>query len=433
MSVDTPKYLCSTTGMSEDNPTNRPKRIFVDATSWLSQQGRPTGIPRVIEEIVRRSQGKSAHGTPLGRLFFRRGRWRELTRATEPMTRILRTSMSRADELQLQAAASAQAGQRFRSFWLRAARGWHRLRASLAGRAGGGPCPPLGPGDVILSLDMQSACTQGLAEAVARGVKVVSLVYDCLPLTHPEFFPLPGMRESYVSWHAWAGRHASGMVAISRTSMRESIRLQTTTQCWHAWFHLGGDIPTPAGPLRSELSVLVGRPTFLMVGTVEPRKNHALAVAAMEIAWSKGCQASLVIIGGKGWNNQALLVRISSLRAAGRPIIVVHDASDGELAGVYEAARALIAASVAEGYGLPLAEAAARGLPVLASDIPVFREIAPAGTSFFPLADAEALARQIERVAAAPLRRSGQDQPISWDESMRRLVAIIENDGRTLD
>jgi glycosyltransferase involved in cell wall biosynthesis len=280
---------------------------------------------------------------------------------------------------------------------------------------------------------MQSACTQGLAEAVARGVKVVSLVYDCLPLTHPEFFPLPGMRESYVSWHAWAGRHASGMVAISRTSMRESIRLQTTTQCWHAWFHLGGDIPTPAGPLRSELSVLVGRPTFLMVGTVEPRKNHALAVAAMEIAWSKGCQASLVIIGGKGWNNQALLVRISSLRAAGRPIIVVHDASDGELAGVYEAARALIAASVAEGYGLPLAEAAARGLPVLASDIPVFREIAPAGTSFFPLADAEALARQIERVAAAPLRRSGQDQPISWDESMRRLVAIIENDGRTLD
>jgi glycosyltransferase involved in cell wall biosynthesis len=173
------------------------------------------------------------------------------------------------------------------------------------------------------------------------------------------------------------------------------------------------------------------RPVFLMVGTVEPRKNHALALAAMEQAWSLGCSAALVIIGGKGWSNRDLLARIADLRAAGRPIMVIHDVGDAELAGVYERARALIAASVAEGYGLPLAEAAARGLAVLASDIPVFREIAPRGTTFFPLDDEGVLAQMIVRTAQEPLRRHPERPIVSWDAAVRKLLKLVEDSGRS--
>lgn len=417
--------------MSGAEPGARPRRIFVDATSWLGQRGRVSGIPRVIEEVVRRSHGKAPGGTPLRQLIFSRGQWLEFGGMPASSLRILRHSMARLEPLSEEAERASVAGDWLRSLRLGAVRTYHRLLISICKRlCRGQPSPPLGPGDVILSLDMRSGCLPGLAEAVARGAKVVSVLYDCLPLTHPEFFPFPPMRESYAEWHGWAYRHASGVIATSETSMREAIRLRPEARCWHAWFHLGADLPAPAAAIRPELGELLDRPAFLMVGTVEPRKNHALALAAMERAWSLGCRASLVIIGGQGWNNQELLARIADLRAAGRPIMVLHDVGDAELAGVYERARALIAASVVEGYGLPLSEAAARGLAVLASDIPVFREIAPRGTAFFPLDDEGALAQLIERTAQEPLRRHPVQPVISWDAAVRKLITLVENSGQ---
>jgi glycosyltransferase involved in cell wall biosynthesis len=418
--------------MSEAEPDAKPRRIFVDATSWLGHRGRVSGIPRVIEEVVRRSQGKAPEGTPLSALVFSRGRWLELGGGSWSSSRILRHSMERFEALKEEAEQASVAGDRLRALRLGFVRRCHRLLMSICKRfRRGQPSPPLGPGDVILSLDMQSACLPGLSEAVARGAKVVSVLYDCLPLTHPEFFPYPPMRESYAEWHGWAYRHSSGVIAISETSMREAIRLRPEAKCWHAWFHLGADLPAPAATIRPELSRLMDRPVFLMVGTVEPRKNHALALAAMEQAWSLGCCAALVIIGGKGWSNRDLLARIADLRAAGRPIMVIHDVGDAELAGVYERARALIAASVAEGYGLPLAEAAARGLAVLASDIPVFREIAPRGTTFFPLDDEGVLAQMIVRTAQEPLRRHPERPIVSWDAAVRKLLKLVEDSGRS--
>lgn len=403
------------------------RRILVDLTLWLDQRGRPTGIPRVTHEVVRRSAGRSPGGVPVGRILFLRGRWLEVSAAPDWLLGCVRAARQTTRTLAAEGDAAAAAGRALRALGFWAAHHGARLFASLAARLLRlCPSPSLGPGDTVLSLDMQSRALPGLDAAVSRGAQVVSVLYDCLPLTHPELFPLPATRESYLAWHGWVARHASGLIAISRVSLHEARRLMPGASCWHAWFHLGGDF-TPAEPaaLRPEIAAMISGPSFLMVGTVEPRKNHAVVVSAFELAWSRGCPAALLIVGDRGWNNRELLERIGRLRAAGRPVGVFHDVADGELAAAYRQARSLIAASTVEGFGLSLAEAGARGLPVLASDIPVFREIAPRGTRFFPAGDSESLARLVEQSAATPPARAAAS-PLSWDVSVRGLLALVD-------
>lgn len=431
MSAAIPSSRSSTIGMCEPD-FSPPRRICVDLTLWIDKWGRPTGVPRVVLEVVRRCRGRSPAGVPLRRAIFLRGHWRDVTMVPDWAMDVIRATRAGARALGAEAARAASSGRALRAAWLRVGHHGFRLAASLARRLLG-LCPRLSltAGDTVLSLDMQSAALPGLSAAVARGASVVSVLYDCMPLTHPELFPFPSMLESHQAWHNWVSQHATGILSISETSMREARRLMPASSCWHAWFHLGGDLPlADPSALRPELREALSRPGFLMVGTVEPRKNHALAVAAMERAWARGCHASLVILGGEGWNNRDVLERIARLRAAGKPVLVIHDAGDDELAAAYREARALIAASVAEGYGLPVAEAGACGLPVLASDIPIFREVAPSTAAFFPPGDVDALTRLVERFSAMPFSRMPCGKALSWDASVRRLLELVESGGR---
>ena len=116
------------------------------------------------------------------------------------------------------------------------------------------------------------------------------------------------------------------------------------------------------------------RPSFLMVGTVEMRKGHRLALDAFESMWRENIDAELVIVGKTGWCVEHLLTRLRKIRI-GPALDRYEKASDDELLGHYADADALIAASYTEGFGLPLVEARHFGKPIIASDIPVFREV----------------------------------------------------------
>jgi alpha-1,2-rhamnosyltransferase len=117
--------------------------------------------------------------------------------------------------------------------------------------------------------------------------------------------------------------------------------------------------------------------------------------------------------------------RIVSHAEFGRRLFWLKDASDAELRDLYEHARALIFPSVAEGFGLALIEAAHYGLPIIASDIPVFREIGGDAISYFDVADSEMLSgRTRECLAAAKTRPSIPF--MTWRESTEGLLDIIE-------
>jgi glycosyltransferase involved in cell wall biosynthesis len=131
------------------------------------------------------------------------------------------------------------------------------------------------------------------------------------------------------------------------------------------------------------LALLSAVPSFLMVGTIEPRKGHEAVLTAFEALWAEGHQINLVIIGRKGWLVDALCRKLAGHEQLGKHLFWFEGASDEYLDLVYEKSSCLMAASEGEGFGLPLIEAAQRGLPIIARDIPVFREVAGTGAHYF--------------------------------------------------
>lgn len=268
-------------------------------------------------------------------------------------------------------------------------------------------------GDVFVALDLQPSIlpeqVPWLQQLRARGVKVFTVVYDLLPLLSPSSF-VEGTATSHHRWlQALAG--FDGALTISRAVADELLAWmdaygdKTRRRPFEVHhFHLGADIEQslPSLGIPSDGSELLARlkahPVFLMVGTLEPRKGHALVVDAFEQMWQAGSKAQLVIVGKQGWMVDALVNRLRQHPEAGRRLHWLEGISDEYLTELYKLGTALIAASEGEGFGLPLIEAARHGIPILARDIPVFREVAGQHAAYFEAkSDATALATSIKR------------------------------------
>ena len=130
--------------------------------------------------------------------------------------------------------------------------------------------------------------------------------------------------------------------------------------------HLGTNSPVVADAEVPEGLPPEG-PYFVTVGTIEPRKNHALLLDVWEKLGPKG--PMLLICGSRGWNNDAVFARLDSLGPE------VAGLSDGALASLVKGAQGLLFPSHAEGYGLPAIEALQLGTPVMCSNMATFREI----------------------------------------------------------
>jgi glycosyltransferase involved in cell wall biosynthesis len=253
-------------------------------------------------------------------------------------------------------------------------------------------------GDAFLGLDFQpqivAARVDTLRDMRRRGVQVSFVVYDLIPVRLPECF-VPGTTEGFFRWLDVVTEVADTAVCISRTvacQLDEWVReygLVRTRRMAIKWFYLGAD-PLPSIPIATQPRVFTDPadvPVFLMVGTVEPRKGHAVVLDAFELLWSHGIAARLVIAGKQGWLVDKLAQRIETHPAAGNTLHWYRQVDDAELEALYASASCLIAASYEEGFGLPLIEAALREVPVIARDLPVFREVAEDGAHYFPAAD----------------------------------------------
>lgn len=191
-------------------------------------------------------------------------------------------------------------------------------------------------------------------------------------------------------------------------------------------------LPAPEGArdrLR-RMGLEAGR-FFLSVGTIEPRKNHATLLSAYaRLPQALRKRFPLVHVGQPGWGRlePAHLGALSgegSVRLAGY-------ADEATLHMLYSSARALLFPTLYEGFGIPVAEAMAAGLPPIVSDIRVMREVAGDAASYAPPTDAAAWAEAIseaaeEGEAARAARREAARQrsaAFSWDETARQTAAI---------
>ncbi|UVE17953.1 glycosyltransferase family 4 protein [Pseudomonas sp. LS44] len=295
-----------------------------------------------------------------------------------------------------------------------------------------------GAGDQLLLLDSSwHADFFQLAERLkAQDVGIVSVIYDLIPLTHPQFCD-EGLVRVFDQWFDWIARTADGFMAISQTISRQveaelhkRLGPAEAARRWHGHFHLGAelDLSRADAPLNLELQALfaAGEPVYLAVSTIEPRKNHAYLLDAFEQLWAQGSSVRLCIIGKVGWKCAALIERIDRHPQKNRQLFMFNGINDTSLEFAYSQARALVFPSYAEGFGLPLVEAMQRGLPVMASDIPVFREIGADFMAYFDLAEPLSLVAHIqafERSGQFPAARPIADwQWIDWPQAAQQLI-----------
>lgn len=299
-------------------------------------------------------------------------------------------------------------------------------------------------GDVFIGLDLQPEIIPEqqhfLQEMRRQGVQVQFVVYDLLLIKLPHCFPEGGTRV----FEKWLNviTQSDGAVCISRAVADELTAWlqQFAPQQKFAvnWFHLGADIhssaPTAGLPANavSVLDSLKTRPSFLMVGTLEPRKGHGQVLQAFEKLWVEGAGLNLVIVGKQGWQVDALAQRLQTHPELGKRLYWLEGISDEYLESIYQAATCLIAASEGEGFGLPLIEAAQHRLPIIARDIPVFREVAGEHAMYFGGAQQPELANSVKAWLAAYSAgshpRSDHLPSLTWQESAKALKTIIIDD-----
>jgi glycosyltransferase involved in cell wall biosynthesis len=311
---------------------------------------------------------------------------------------------------------------------------------------GGGPAAiHVRDGDIFLGLDLcpdQVPGNRAVFEDLRRhGVQICFVVYDLLPLQLPAMFAA-GASPWFARWLETVAGVGDRLFCISNAVADEvlawleqhPVANPGTLRIGH--FHLGADLGAdPAGERQlsaaeaATLEQLPARPSLLMVGTLEPRKMHAQALDAFEQLWADGGDAALVIAGKPGWMTEALTARIEQHPQLGRRLFWLRHASDAALLRLYAGCSGLLAASAGEGYGLPLIEAARHGLPILARELPVFREVCGEHASYFS-GDAPELAAALKRWlqlrAAGRAPASAAIPALTWAASAQQLLALLQ-------
>lgn len=300
-----------------------------------------------------------------------------------------------------------------------------------------------GQGDIFMGLDLQPVVVPAQKDYLLgwhrRGIKVFFVVYDLLPISLPQACP-DGARATHQRWLETISNF-DGAFCISRAvadELHDWLQTFGPKREWPfalTWFHLGADVensmPTTGMPTDAEqkLQMLKTRPSFLMVGTIEPRKGHAQTLAAFDLLWREGIDAHLEIVGKQGWMVEQLVEKLRSHPEFGKRLFWFEGISDEYLTKIYATSTCLIAASEGEGFGLPLIEAAQHNLPIIARDIPVFREVAGEHAYYFKGESPEQLAEAIKTWLS--LDSSGNVPGVSgmkwltWSESAEQLMQVL--------
>lgn len=263
---------------------------------------------------------------------------------------------------------------------------------------------------------------------------VVATVYDAIPLAHPEWANLRLRRLK--NWLLpQSVRNADLVIAISEAAREEIIgyyRVQPDRTrviplgIDESWFE-----PQDAAATARILEKRnLDRGYFLFVGTLQPRKNIGMLLDAYErLAPRVRDERQLVIVGKYGWNASAVRMRLERAQSLGRCVWLNYVPRD-ELRHLYSGAGAFVFPSLAEGFGLPVLEALATGLPIIASDLPALREVGAAHAIYVRPDDSAALTDAMMAIGAADTveqssaERRAHARRFSWAACAARTVAV---------
>ena len=424
-------------------------RIFFDCTATL-RDGLNTGIQRVVRNLIVHAEVSSRRlGIECRPVLHSQGVWRyaplSLTTDTPP-------------------AAPPTVWQRRRqqsvdfALWLR-----HRVRKALVPKkiylfvqkrqklweiAFRHKRVRFRAEDILLLPDVGwSQAEPAPFEPVRRAGGSVGFVsYDLIPVRFPGF-QIDGFPEVFESWLRSTLEQVDFAVAISQ-AVRDDLNafladeggLYRHLHGRVGWFPLGAslDMANSAAPVRESLRVVFERencpPPLLTVCTLEPRKNHTLLLDMFDSLRAELPDLRLCFVGRAGWCFDQLVARLQGHPDWQRRLFWFSDLSDSELAYAYRRARTFVFPSFAEGFGLPIVEALHYGLSVLASDIPVHREVGAEHCRYFAPHDQETLANLVRDELSRHLQAKDvvpRAKVTDWSESSIRLWQECLRLGRT--
>lgn len=312
----------------------------------------------------------------------------------------------------------------------RGARPRHRAEAMLRGHAID-RCPPWGLAAMARRHGARIYVNPGHSNHTARvlgamrrsGAEVVVVIHDLIPVTHPELVP-PKQPARLAGRIAQVAGNASLVVAVS----------EDTERALAAHWPSGGprviraEIGVPVRAMPVAMKSGAGR--FLMVGTLEPRKNHAVLLKAWSILAQDlppGELPRLDILGQTGWRGAEIAEEIGAHAQFGKTVFLDTAAGDDALAEAYRLADTLLYPSLAEGFGLPPHEALAHGLLPICSDLPVLRSGLGADAVYVEPNDVYSWVETIKKRMSGNLDGSGErsaGRP-GWQDHFGTVAAAL--------
>ncbi len=265
-----------------------------------------------------------------------------------------------------------------------------------------------------------------------RGIKLVAMIHDLIPLTHPEYCR-PGVLPAQSRRMKVAMTRAAGIIANSADTARSVEKMAP---------RLGCPVPVMATallaggtPVRYPGDRPLAQPYFVVLSTIEPRKNHWMLLHIWRSLVERfGAGApTLVVIGRRGWECENVVDMLERCEALQGKVIEESDCTDERLHLYLQHAQALLFPSFVEGYGMPLVEALQLGVPVIASHLGVFHEIAGDIPEYLDPLDGLGWTRLIleydqadSPVRAAQLRRLRGYQAPSWQQHFEVVDAFVD-------
>jgi glycosyltransferase involved in cell wall biosynthesis len=283
----------------------------------------------------------------------------------------------------------------------------------------------------LRALDVVHATNPAAIPPTAAGQRLVVTVHDLAFEHHPNLFPRP-WRALYKLGLRAAVRRADAILTPSRNTAEDVLsRTKVDPRKLHV-VPLAASLPATdidVGEILSQLKVR--RPYVLFVGTIEPRKNLVRLVRAYRRVAATGVPHTLILAGPLGWHHEPLM-RELALEGPGE-IVMTGSLAPDELDAVYRAAEAFVYPSLYEGFGLPVVEAMARGIPTIASNTTSVPEVSgDAALGVNPrsireiAAAIESVCTDVELARSLATRGRARAERFSWDETARLTLGVYE-------
>ena len=291
-------------------------------------------------------------------------------------------------------------------------------------------------GTIFLDLDAAWMCRMKRSYLLPilkqQGARIIAHIYDIISITHPQYC----LQRGVYNFMDFLGAHlqyADAFVVNAQATVEELEKLAARLDCELpeiSVIPLGADFQEQKTIQEEEISgklvqLAKSKPFILMVGTIEPRKNHKLLLEAYDKSL-KQLGYNIVMAGYMGWNMEAFEQKLKTHPDYGKGVYHLEGLNDTEITYLYQQAKCLVFASYTEGFGLPIIEALQKGTPVVAADVPVLREVGNEMCLWFEQDNVEDL---VEKIALSERSDSKVQLNINtWEYSAKRLSKVLGNE-----